>query len=332
MEFLMAEYTSGGLYIPGGKIALASSFEGIVNNGATECGLVAINAHYAMGDPEESFYGTLVSPEEFNEDIVNGMSMRAFLKLRPLAEVAEDYLTILQVIEKYPAFVNDMLRMPDKESVYDAIEDRFRQLRDETPDERSLFKEKFYSERQRLQKKDYHAWLSTQSPFPGAIEQFRMLAETQDTRPGNDNEIVNGFIPWFATSKDEASSYALCELYSELGRFGKEDVSEEVQAGCAINRDRIIGKERTRDKLEQMKWIAASEDIPHHDVWRLNDRYDKEQQEQLADNSFQNQFLITGGYAFPHDVRKAENDSLVTVMPRERLALELARYAEYNGF
>jgi hypothetical protein len=95
-----------------------------------------------------------------------------------------------------------------------------------------------------------------------------------------------------------------------------------------ITRGRIIGKERTRDKLEQLRRIADEEDLPFGQVWRLNDRYDPSQQEQIRDSGFPYQFLVEGGYMFPHDLKNARQDPMVIVVPRKGLAKALGQKAE----
>ena len=321
----MAKYTDSGLYVPRGKIALASSFEGIVNDGARECGLVSLNACMNLGDIGCEIYDHEISPQEFNKAVVDEKTMQAFLKFRPLVEVAEDYLTVLQTIMLYPGKADELLNKPDNPDAYRFLEDEFNKLRGTTGDERDAFNKAFYDERDRLMADDFDAWLSTQQPYKGSIEGFRELAKTQKAEDGR---IVSGFVPWFATSKDFETTSALCNIYSELIGLPDDDAH-----GCPISMDRIISKEITKDKLDQMFFIMGAEQINDKNrVWRFNDRYDTGQQNQLSDEGFKNQFIITGGYAAPHNIQEAREDELVTVIERKGFHKQLANYAKENDF
>ena len=322
----MAE-TRDGVYIPNFKIAVASSFEGIVNDGARECGLTSFNAYHHIPEGEGSFYGRIVEPGDF-ESIADSRDMRAFLALRPLVEVAEDYLTVIEVIEANPGLVDNMLAHPNEESSYDPLIERFGERKEQSPELRSEFKDVFYAERKRMQREAYDAWLNTQSPFPESIAELRYLVRTQERYGGDD--VDTGFVPWFATSKDEESTHSLCVFYGKVQKLDPEDLEG---SRCLITRERIIGKERTRDKVEQLKIIADEEGIPRSHVWRLNDRYDAKQQIELRDNGFAYQFLLAGGgYVFPHDVRKAQKDPMVIVIPRKGFAKALGEKAREWGF
>ncbi|NIO20444.1 MAG: hypothetical protein GTN76_06810 [Candidatus Aenigmarchaeota archaeon] len=326
----MAELTEGGVYIPKDVIVIASSFEGVINDGARECGLTSFNAYQQMEEGKGKFFGRVVQPEDF-EGIAASREIQAFLKLRPPVEVAEDYLTVIEVIENYPTLIDAMLNDPTNPSVYDPLIENFNLRREESEELRVRFNKAFYAERKRMQNRGWNAWANTQSPFPESIEELRKLQETQKYE---DDEmritLLSGFVPRFATSKDEESTYHLCKIYSQFGKLKSSDVGEADK--CLIPRHGIIGKERTRDKVKQLKAFAEEFGVPHSQVWRLNDRYDIDQQQELWDTGFHYQFLIKGGYAFPHDYVKAEQDKIVVVLDRKGMAKELGRYAEQWGF
>ena len=77
--------------------------------------------------------------------------------------------------------------------------------------------------------------------------------------------------------------------------------------------------------LEEKEFISPEK------VWRINDRYDAEQQEQLRKAGYAHQFIVTGGYCFPHDYERAEREG-ITVLDRPGLAKALGKYAQEHGF
>jgi len=320
------------LYIPRRKIAIASSFEGIVNNGATECGLTSFNAYQAMPEGGGKFYGRLVNAADFSS-IRSTKEMEAFLLLRPVVEVAEDYITVIELIEKYPELIDNMLANPDSEMSYRPLLEKFEERKAESADLRARFKKAFYDERQRLQAADMNAWNLTQEPYMDTLPQFRRMlrGQVRNSDAGNAYEaIVSGLVPWFATSKDGASTYWLCKLYADVKKLEEGDVDEDGRRVCIISRDRIISKDQTTNKVKQMEYIAEKEGIERLHVWRLNDRYDAKQQTELRDAGFPVQFLLPG-YVFPFDLKKAEkDDTLVMILDRKRFAEQLEAYAERN--
>lgn len=320
-------------YVPKVKIALASSFEGIVNDGAPECALTSINAYKQM-HPDSAVattYRRPLDPTKFREHRMpdSDPTVRAFLLLRPVVEIAEDYHTVLRILEENPSRMQYLLEHPDEQAAYDFFIGAFSESKDATPDERAQFKTAFYDERTRLKDADYNAWAATQRPYPNSIRELRKLVGTQTLQ---DDVVVTGFVPWFATSKDEASTFDLCTLYTDLGLLERGDVSADGTGRCIINRARIIGKETTRDKLEQMNRIAEAEDLPKRRVFRVNDRYDPGQQQELLDNGFHSQVMVTGGYVFPHDIQRARNDPMVVVVERDHMAEGIAEQARIWGF
>jgi len=321
----MPEFTADGVYVPQRTIVIASSFEGVVNDGAPECGLVSFNAYQQMEEGKGGFFGRVVEPEDFGT-IRGSREMQAFLRIRPVVEVAEDYLTVLEVIDSNPVLVDTMLSDPDNPAIYDPLIDRFRQRKEESADARGRFKTAFYAERKRMQEKDWDIWSNLQSPFPDAIVELRNLRRTQ--RRGDDGSVERGFVPRYATSKDEASTWQLCVLYTRMQKLAPEDVGEGGAVQCIISKDGIIGLEHTRDKLKQLQIFAEQFGVPHSQVWRLNDRYDIGQQQELWDNGFHYQFLVRGGYAFPHDYRKAKEDGMVAVVDRKGMAKALGEYTQ----
>ncbi|MBI2971353.1 MAG: hypothetical protein HYY37_02980 [Candidatus Aenigmarchaeota archaeon] len=317
------------LYTPKVKIAVASSFEGIVNNGAPECALVSLNAYHEQNP--SSFFERKLTASEFNQSYRSADAVQKFLALRPLVEVAEDYRTVLDVIERYPAESGVFAANPNDVKTYLFLAEKFNGLKQEKQEERDEFgKGKdsfFYKERRALQKAGYEAWLNTQAPFDDALPQFRHLVETQVWDGG---EPVSGFFPRFATSKDEASTYALCRFYAAVKKL---DVSDMEGTRCIIPRDGIIGMETvpSRNKVQQLVVIADRLEVPRSQVWRLNDRYDPRQQEELFYNGFVYQFFVPG-YAAPVEIERARHDRFVRVLERKSFAQQLAAYAEQWGF
>ena len=325
------------IYAPKSKIAIASSFEGIVNDGAPECALVSFNA-YQEQEPG-SFFGRKLTAAEFNAQYRDDVRVRSFLALRPMVEVAEDYHTIIALIDMYRSDVGRLAANPaDTEAYHFFVEKaraiRFSPVHDRNRNEFGSKDGLFYKERKALQDADYNAWLNMQAPFDDTLPQFRALVDTQTRVAGAPTPytaVRSGLVPWFATSKDEASAYALCQFYAKVMKLDPGDVGEDGTQTCMITRDRIIGLEHTRDKVEQMKIISREEDIPRTQVWRLNDRYDPKQQQQLFDNGFVVQFFLPG-YAAPHEIEAAKSDKLVRTLDRQHFAEQLAAYAEQWGF
>lgn len=318
-----------GIYAPKARIAIASSFEGIVNDGARECALTALNAYHKQHP--RAFFGRILSADEFNRLYVNTDTVKAFLALRPMVEVAEDYRTVLDLAIKYPKEAYALASNPNDVRAYTLFERRFNRLKQRTAKERDEFgrgKESlFYKEREALQRADYEAWLNTQSPFEDTLSQFRELVDTQTW---DSDKPVSGFYPRFATSKDEASTHALCNFYARVKKLDPSDVESRK---CLIPRDGIIGMETvpSRNKVKQLGVIADRLEVPRSQVWRVNDRYDTGQQNELYDAGFVYQFFLPG-YAAPSEIEKAESDRMAKVLERKRFAEQLAAYAREWGF
>lgn len=315
------------IYKPSRRIAIASSFEGIVNDGAPECALVSFNAYHEM-DPSAFFFRKLAAAE-FNASYRASNPVRAFLALRPIVEVAEDYLTVLEVIRRYPTDAGRLADDPSGVETYLVLADKFRELKEDAHHQRlrgQFGKGKtslFYIEREALKQADHEGWLGAQAPFEDTLPQLRLLVDTQvwdGDRP------VRGFYPRFATSKDEASTQELCNFYVTVGMLDPTDVGG---GRCIIPPNGIIGMETvpSRDKVEQLNVIAQRLDVPRSQVWRMNDRCDPQQQKQLADAGFVHQFFLPG-YATPHEIDLARNDPRVRVLERKRFAEQLGAYAE----
>jgi hypothetical protein len=317
------------LYVPKTKIAIASSFEGIFNNGATECALVSLNA-YNNQDPE-AFFGRKLSAREFIDSCRDSTVVKAFLALRPMVAVAEDYRTILDLINSYKASAETLADHPNDIFTYSFFEGKFNEVKEKTKTGRDAFgkgKESFfYKERETLQKASYDDWLNTQEPYADTIPQFRALVDTQEW----DGDVpVRGFFPRFATSKDEQSTHALCLFYAKVMKLDPSDVEGRK---CIVPRDGIIGMETvpSRDKVEQLTVIANRLELPRENVWRVEDRYDPKQFEKLHEAGFVHNFLLPG-YATPREIEKAIKDGIFPVFDRGNFATQLASYAEANGF
>jgi hypothetical protein len=325
LDIYMAE-----IYKPREKIAIASSFEGIVNDGAPECAFVSFNAYHYQ-DPR-AFFGRKMTAAEFNNEYRKTLIVKAFLALRPIVEVAEDYRTVLDVLARYPNSIMRPLSInPNNTETYEMAAAEFNRIKNETQKERDEFgksKESlFYKERKALQEANYDEWLNTQKPFDDTLPQFRYLVDTQIW---DGNTPVSGFFPRFATSKDEASTHALCVFYTKVRKLDPSDVEGKK---CIIPRDGIIGMETvpSRDKIEQLKVIADRLEVPRSQVWRMNDRYDPKQQEQLNKAGFVYQFFLPG-YATPQEIETAKKDGLVRVLDRNLFASQLADHAHEWGF
>lgn len=224
------------LYVPKKKIAIASSFEGVVNNGAAECAFVSLNAQRRMIGRGElpgfaGFFKQQLSVGEFNKkngevhprDWIKGsIPVRAFLALRPLVAVAGDYLNVLQITEKCreSAFVLVASHEMDSRMV-DFFSRQFADMKSKTGKEREIFEREFYAVRKETQDRNYKEWLSLQGPFPHTIEQMRILNSLKSAQ-GND---FSGFVLYFVTSKDEQSTYQLCNVYGEMGFLREGEIS-----------------------------------------------------------------------------------------------------------
>ncbi|GEM_PF-1345197 len=325
------------VYKPNTKIVVALSFEGFLNDGVTECGLTSSNAWNAV-EPGRYLFG-VVPVEAEDVDLVRGTrEMKAFHLLRPLVEVAADYLNVMRVIEAHPDLVDTMLANPSPET-FDPLVERFKADVTTTEEARERFGAKkvgaFYAERTRAQERNYDAWQATQAPFMDAVEELRLMRGTWtfegSTLEGNPfGEVVAGLVPVFATSKDEKSTLQLCKTYSNRAALEVGEVGEEV--GCILGPRKIIGSETTTDKVKQLSEFSRRENVPYGNVWRVNDRFDQKQQGALAKAGFAYQFFVKGGYAFPHEAKQAEGDSHLVVVPRKGLAVALGNYARQCNF
>ncbi len=325
-----------GIYKPNTKIVVALSFEGFLNDGVTECGLTSSNAWDAV-EPGRYLFGRPIEAEEVGS-VRETREMRAFHLLRPLVEVAADYLNVMRVIEANPDLVDVMVSDPTPETFAPLVE-RFTADVGATGEMRESFGAKkvgaFYAERTRAQDRNYDAWQATQAPFMDAVEELRLMRGTwtfegstiENTPFG---EVVAGLVPVFATSKDEKSTLQLCKTYSNRAALEDGEVGEEV--GCILGPRKIIGSETTTDKVKQLSEFARREGVPYGNVWRVNDRFDQKQQDALARAGIRYQFFVKGGYAFPHEAQQAESDPHLVVVPRRGLAVALGNYAKQCNF
>lgn len=334
------------IFKPKSKVAVASSFEGIVNNGAPECALVSFNAYQQMPEGKGKFFGKVIEADEFS-NIRNDRYVQAFLALRPDVTIAEDYGTVLQVLEgASDSEINQMLNHPDDEDSYRALRDKFDELKGQTADFRATFgsrdelagggKSAFYKERARLQEKDINAWMATQEPYEDAIGQFRLMIGTQEmdgNAPDAYQAVISGFVPWFATSKDVSSTYLLCKIYSQTGKLAADDIAKDGTKVCVISMDRIVGREQFPDeknklqlRIKQLRYVAEKEGLRHTDVWRVEDRYDPKEQQALRDEGFPIQFIVPG-YIYPFDLAKAKKNPNVALLGRGNFGFDIAEYA-----
>ncbi|MBI4176439.1 MAG: hypothetical protein HY518_04490 [Candidatus Aenigmarchaeota archaeon] len=325
-------YTTDGIYIPKSRIALASSFEGIINDGAGECGLTSSNAAHGMG--EASLFKRIVEPGEF-PSVKDSREMRAFLQLRPLVKVAEEYFVVLKAIERHPERIDELVAYPKEEGLYIPFLAAFREIKEGYQESDKVWKDPaksfaaaFKAERDRMKQADYRGWLDTQSPFPDSIAELRYLIRTQYWQNG---ELVSGFIPYFATTKPGDDVWDLCKFYSSVQKLDPDEVAEEPTNKCLITQQRIIGREVSTDTLVQMENITSREDIPREQAWRVDDRYAPEGIEKLWSGGFVNQFIVPG-YVFPWDVEMAAKDPKVRLLERKGFAKALGRAAEELGF
>ncbi|MFC2143343.1 hypothetical protein ACFLQN_03005 [Candidatus Aenigmatarchaeota archaeon] len=310
------------------RIAIASSFEGIINNGASECALTSLNAYHRQ-DPT-AFAGRTLTPEDF-KTYRDSPVVQGFLALRPLVEIAEDYRTVLDIIARHPEEVEALVADPHNTTLYHSLSERFDTIKTQTEKEREAFgrgKESlFYTERAALKKADLAAWMGTQGVFPDTLPQFRLLVNTQQWEG---SEPISGFYPRFATSKDEATAHTLCSIYTQTDRLRPDDVEGER---CLIPRDGIIGMETVpdRNKVTQLDEIGRRLSVPRTQVWRLNDMYNPPQQAELNAAGFTNQFFLPG-YTSPVEIGQAREDPHVKILDRRTFAHQLAEYAREWGF
>jgi hypothetical protein len=336
------------LCIPNKKIVIASSFEGVFNNGAKECAFVSINAFNKMAANKalssKGFFGQrILEPDEFRgKKVSDSVEVKAFLALRPLVAVAEDYLTVLLLIDRYPGGAAHITREMSETNV-SFFTANFNDLKGRMQAERTAFKSAFYQERKARQEKDYRSWLALQEPYPETLEQLRILNALKDSQPGSK---VNGFFLYYVTSKDEQSTLDLCKVYAQFGQMGTTEILDAIPQNtdwqaylrslqtCLISPERIIGitKVPGGDKLRQMSTIFGLENMNDPaQVWRINDRYDEEEIASLKGAGFVHYFVSTGGYAFPEDYEKARRNG-IPVIERSHLADSLSDYAAENGF
>lgn len=338
------------LYIPMKKIAIASSFEGVVNNGAKECGFVSFNAQQRMMAAGrmpanvKGFFGRSIEPDEFRAqpEIRDSVVMRAFLLLRPLVAVAADYLALLEAIELNSERAKRLVSARRTDDFQFFI-GRVNETKENMPKETAAaFKEAFYAEREMRKKNDYGKWLALQEPFMETIAQLRELALL---RTYKQNEVKSGFVLYYVTSKDEQSTFELCNIYGELGHFRPGEVGKPLDPAenwasvfsqmqtCLIRRENIVGLEtvQTADKVSQMDAVAQKAEVGRKNVWRVNDRYDEAEIAELKVAGFEHNFIVTGGYAFPQDYEIARQNG-IPVLEREHMAEQLATYAQEKGF
>ncbi|MBU1135320.1 MAG: hypothetical protein V1693_04175 [Nanoarchaeota archaeon] len=350
--------TEDGVYKPNSVIAIASSFEGIFNNGAQECALTTFNAYRTVPNKSKEFIqkyedsekieeklasidncnvykilsGEIIEPENFNEYKGND-EVRAFLALRPLVKKAFEYFFVIDAIRTNTREAQNILNDPNDIDSYDVLIETFNRINNSTsPELKKALDTRFYTERKRMQKTNYDGWLGTQEPFEDTINEMIKLTKTWEL--DEDKNIISGFIPRFATSKDEGSTYDLCTFYVKMKKLGEEFVSDEGAVRCIIPKDGIIGKETipSREDVERMDYIADDLGLPKEQVWRMDDRYDPDDIEKLNEAGYEH-IILTRGYTFPHDFEKANNDDRILVIEnRGEMAKKLGEYAEEHGF
>ncbi|MFH1222054.1 MAG: hypothetical protein V1492_03140 [Candidatus Micrarchaeota archaeon] len=357
------------VYRPQKKIVVALSFEGVLNNGVKECAFVSLNAYKRMIDNGQirsvitkgGFFRKILEPDEFIKNPVNPLKpaikdsaiVAAFVALRPLVAVAEDYYTVLQVINVNHEMAV-LLGSPKNIDVYRYFIDKFEALKSwqSTAEERQIFKKEFYAERERIKQVSYEKWLSLQEPYKETIEQLRALAKTREFESG---ELARGFELYYLSAKDEGSIKELCNFYTKFGHLldievgqerGAAGIGENVQvevlraeflqrlSNCIVHPDHIIGLKKNPggDKLLGMKGITEEQGVPPAQVWNVNDRLEKpEEIKRLKDAGFVNQFILTGGYAFPWEYDEAPRYG-VHVLQRPHMAVILSTIAGLAGF
>lgn len=342
-------FTEDGVYAPKDKIAVALSFEGVFNDGAPECGLTTFNA-YRMLDWNFDAFGRTVEPEKF-DSIRNSDWMVAFLRMRPCVNKAWHYFKVIDVLRDHPEERARIISDPMDTGAFDVLLDDYHEKCNATDEiEKTLLDDAFYTERTRMstvEKGDvvpgdmekYEKWVAIQSPFPQSKIEVKKLRKTIIyERDGGAPEIVSGFVPFFATSKDNTSTELLCKTYVSTGQLEADDYDDAGGIKCTIPRQRIFGKDNeiaaivreeldgyfesvkvktgkypdARDKVVQLVMIAHDAGVAHDRVWRVNDRYDAPEQVDLWLYGFNRQFLVPG-YTFPHDYGRAEKDGRIFV-------------------
>ncbi len=325
-----------GVYKPKVPIIVASSTEGVVWDGAKECYLVAHNAalknldDYKVLEP----FDHIIEPEEFvknKEGFLKTEYFDAALKLRPLVKKAWHYFLVLDMIRKHPKWVEDILSKPEDEKAYLGFIKEFSELKASTSPERQEFLDRiFYDERRRMKTTNMFAWLELYEPIGNRWEEFGKLAETK--KLDEDGNVISGFIPAFATSKDEGSSHELCVHFVRTQKLDKRHYSDKNTHVCTVPRNLIVGKDRvpSRRKTDQLDMLREIMKVPKTQVWNLNDMYSHRELEELWGEKYRFNFLLPG-YVFPFDIEKARNDPLVTVLG-ENFAEQLGEVAKEIGF
>jgi|GEM_PF-3509740 len=323
------------IYSPKSKIVIASSTEGVVWDGAKECYLVTHNAalknlsNYKRAEP----FDHVIEPKEFTEnkeEFLKTKYLDAALKLRPLVKKAWHYFLVFDMINKNPDWTEDILENPENENSYLGFINKFKELKALTPEKmQKKADDLFYDERKRMKRDHHFDWLELYEPIGNRWEEFGKLAETKKSEKG---EIVSGFIPAFATAKDEDTSHIVCVHFVKTEKLDKRHYSDEKAYACTVQRDLIVGKDRvpSRRKVDQLGMLGKITGVPKTQVWNLNDMYGREELEGLWGENYRFNFLLPG-YIFPFDVEKAKNDPLVTVL-EENFAEQLGKKAEDIGF
>ncbi|VVB56495.1 Uncharacterised protein [uncultured archaeon] len=318
------------IYRPKGNLVIASSIEGVFNNGVRECAYISLNAHQRMLAEKllkgPSFFGRMLDMKEFREvEAINqSETVQAFVALRPLVKKAADYLNILQLISDWPNEARHIIQSKD-DAVVAFFTKKFEEKKAQTAPERLIFDQYFYDERKARQAQSEAEWFLLQEPFIDTLSELRILNQ-------------HGYTIHLVTSKDEQSTWDLCRAYSSplAGFLEAHDIalSEEdrVMFGarkCMIRRECIIGKERMGDKKSkagQLEISAELEGVPPRRVWRLDDMYNADEVAGMRAAGFNTIFIVKGGYAFDLHYRQAEKAE-IPVVERVGMASFIAEYA-----
>ncbi|MBU0953496.1 MAG: hypothetical protein KKA90_03690 [Nanoarchaeota archaeon] len=326
------------LYVPRPVVGVASSFDGIINNAVDECAAVSFGAYDVLspGKLKSIGLGRLAHPADLTPDHRDHRGYEAFRRLRPLVAKAGDYLPVVEIIHEEPGAIDRMLADPNNREAYqDAIQVYKTRLEAAKADGRwEKFGQKkvgvFYIERNRLKTLDEQAWNGMQSPMAQTVREFHTLVDAAEVT--SDGKFIDGYAPFFASSKDPVSIFDLCLLYSREDRLETGMVGPGAQ--CVISRDRIYGNDVGEgDKVIQLSKVASTLRSSHDRIVRVDDRFDREEVDALRAAGFDHVVVMEGGYVFPWDLDEArEEGSGVTVLPREGFAQAFSDYAKAEGF
>ncbi len=193
---------------------IALDFDGTLWQSVHECYVITVEAFQKLRWPLPAV-----------SDLEN-----RFTRGRFFVRVGEEFVLLMHWISEHPD--RDPATMSESEE--EALRKR--------SDGRALFEQMFYQLRKEWQEKHFEKWCALQHPYPGILEQVKILEKHFD-------KVV------IATTKYADSVKRL---------LSTQGISLEV-----------IGKENTVDKMKQMSLIASTYKKPFHQIVFVDDLLDQ---------------------------------------------------------